>query len=220
MERWQNRVAVVTEASSGIGAAIAADLVKAGLVVVALARRETRLQEIKKALQADQQQRYHPIKCDVTNEEDIKKAFAWVEKDLGGTDILVNNAGAFHYGVNLVDSDNSGVIHKIVDTNVKAVAFCVREAFNSMKKRDFAGHVIIINSVAGHTSEITSISPGAVMTEGVPDLFKNSGIPYLNPEDISSALLYVIATPPNVQIYELTIEPVSGRNVSNMEPQN
>ncbi|XP_037926296.1 farnesol dehydrogenase-like [Hermetia illucens] len=153
MERWQNRVAVVTEASSGIGAAIAADLVKAGLVVVALARRETRLQEIKKALQADQQQRYHPIKCDVTNEEDIKKAFAWVEKDLGGTDILVNNAGAFHYGVNLVDSDNSGVIHKIVDTNVKAVAFCVREAFNSMKKRDFAGHVIIINSVAGHTSE-------------------------------------------------------------------
>lgn len=153
MERWHNRVAVVTGASSGIGAAVAEDLVKAGLVVVALARRESRLQENKKSLPTDLQSRYHPIKCDVTNEEDIKKAFAWVEKDLGGTDILVNNAGAFHYGVNLVDSDNSEVIHKIVDTNVKAVAFCVREAFNSMKKRDFPGHVIIINSVAGHTSE-------------------------------------------------------------------
>lgn len=44
------------------------------------------------------------------------------------------------------------------------------------------------------------------MTEGVPDLFKNSGIPYLNPEDISSALLYVIATPPNVQVSMLQIK--------------
>ncbi|CAD7079474.1 unnamed protein product [Hermetia illucens] len=244
MERWHNRVAVVTGASSGIGAAVAEDLVKAGLVVVALARRESRLQENKKSLPTDLQSRYHPIKCDVTNEDDVKKAFAWVDETLGGTDILVNNAGTFHYGENLIDPGNTEIIRKTLDTNVTAVVFCVREAFNSMKKRNFDGHVIIVNSVVGHTTEripggniyqpskyavtamaqtyrhefahagtkvkITSISPGAVDTELVPGgLLESFGIPYLSPADISNAILYAIATPPNVQIYELTIEPVA-----------
>lgn len=153
MERWQNRVAVVTGASSGIGATVAADLVKAGLVVIALARRESKLRENKNALPADVQSRYHPVRCDVTNEEEVKKVFSWVEKLFGGTDILVNNAGVFHYGTNLVDSSNSDAICKTLDTNVKALAFCVREAFNSMKNRKFDGHVILVNSVAGHTTE-------------------------------------------------------------------
>lgn len=153
MERWQNRVAVITGASSGIGAAVAADLVKAGLIVAALARRETKLQENKKALPAHLQSRYHPIKCDVTNEAEVKEAFAWIEKNLGGTDILINNAGVFHFGSNLTDADSSEVVRNTLDTNVAAVVYCVREAFNSMKKRNFDGHVVLINSVAGHTDQ-------------------------------------------------------------------
>ncbi|CAD7079040.1 unnamed protein product [Hermetia illucens] len=248
MERWQSRVAVITGASAGIGAVIAEDLVKAGLVVVALARRETKLQERKQTLPVDLQTRYHPLKCDVTDEEDVKKAFAWVEKNLGGTDILINNAGVFYLGENLTDSNSTEAICKTLDTNVKALAFCVREAFNSMKNRKFDGHVILINSIAGHTTErvsganmyipskhavtamaqtyrhefahagtkvkISSISPGAVDTDLLPEYIKKMGIPILSPEDVSNAIQYVIATPPNVQIFELTIEPVRDKVIN------
>lgn len=160
MERWENRVAVVTGAGTGIGAAIAVDLVKAGLVVVALGCRETKLQKNREALSTDLQSKYHPIQCDVTNEEDVKKAFGWVDEVLGGTDILVNSEGLLHYGENLVDPGNTDVISQTLDTNVTAVVFCVREAFNSMKRRNFDGHVIIMNSIAGHTTERI---PGANM---------------------------------------------------------
>ncbi|CAD7079056.1 unnamed protein product [Hermetia illucens] len=150
MERWQNKVAVVTGASAGIGAAIAADLVKSGFIVVALARREERLQENQRALPENLQSRYHPKRCDVTNEEEVKDTFAWIETKLGGTDVLVNNAGVVASGVQLIGVDNTQPIRNIVETNVMSVVYCVREAFNSMKKRNFDGHVVIINSVAGH----------------------------------------------------------------------
>lgn len=150
MDRWQNKVAVVTGASSGIGAAVAQDLVKAGLIVVALARREERLRENKGKLEVPLRARYHPIKCDVTKDAEVKAVFSWVENNLGGVDILVNNAGIARLGVQLSDPDNTQVINDVVDTNIKATAYCVREAFISMKTRNFDGHIIIVNSVLGH----------------------------------------------------------------------
>ena len=150
MERWAGKVAVVTGASSGIGAQIAVDLVNAGVNVVALARRKERLEELKTKVSTATKAKLYPVKCDVTIEQDIKDAFAWAEKHLGGVDILVNNAGIIRQ-TSLLAEDNTADIKATLDTNVLGVVLCTREAFQSMKKRNVAGHVVIINSIAGHS---------------------------------------------------------------------
>ncbi|XP_055913017.1 farnesol dehydrogenase-like [Eupeodes corollae] len=243
MERWSNRVAVVTGASSGIGEAIAKDLVTAGLRVVALGRRQERLDKNRSKLSADLQKRYFPRKCDVSNEEDVKQTFEWIEKTLGGTDILVNNAGIVRPG-NLVDMDST-FLDEVISTNIKGLVYCTQAAFRSMKGRNFNGHIVHINSIAGHSVpytepgssfniypptkfavtainetlrrefndfgtkiKTTSVSPGLVRTEILPEETLDAVGISLNPEDISQAVMFAISTPPHVQIHEITVKPV------------
>ncbi|XP_069683514.1 farnesol dehydrogenase-like [Periplaneta americana] len=195
MERWSGRVAVVTGTSSGIGAAIAQELVKKGLKVVGLARRVERVQEMATTLKSAPGKLY-PIKCDVTKEEEVKKAFKWVKDNLGGTDILVNNAGVI--SMNSLAGGPVENWRKILDLNVLGLSMCTKEALQSMKERGVDdGHIIHINSVSGHKVvdpffmycgskhavtalteglrrelvnqkskiRVTSVSPGAVTTE-------------------------------------------------------
>lgn len=149
MDRWRNKVAVVTGASSGIGAACCKDLVNAGMTVVGLARREDRIVKLRDTLSFDLKYRLFPIKCDVTQDADITKTFAWIEKNLGGVSVLVNNAGIVRFGQHLCDMDTTD-LKAVLDTNVTGVVVCTREAFRSMKKHGIDGHVLIINSIAGH----------------------------------------------------------------------
>lgn len=149
MDRWTGKTAVVTGASSGIGAAIVIDLIKSGVNVVGLARRKERIEELKNNIPADAKGKLYAIKCDLIQEADIKSAFDWVEANLGGTDILVNNAGIIKT-MNLLDSDNTSNLRDTIDTNVLGVVLCSREAFHSMQRRGINGHIIHINSCAGH----------------------------------------------------------------------
>ncbi|XP_030372595.1 farnesol dehydrogenase-like [Scaptodrosophila lebanonensis] len=148
MERWQNRVAVVTGGSSGIGEAIVDELLQAGLVVVALARRVERLESHKRSLPEEQQKRLHTIGTDVSSKKSVDDAFDWVEEKLGGIDILVNNAGTMTLG-NLVSMDIEKV-QSTVQVNIMGVVYATQRAFKSMKERSFDGHVVTINSVLGH----------------------------------------------------------------------
>ncbi|EDV43756.1 uncharacterized protein Dana_GF16364 [Drosophila ananassae] len=150
MDRWQNRVAVVTGASSGIGEACCKDLVAKGLIVVGLARREERLKQLKGSLTADQQARFYIRKCDVSVEQQVVDTFAWVDKTLGGADVLVNNAGVLRFS-EITQAGNSADMRDILDTNVLGFVWCTREIFQSQEKRNVTdGHVVVINSVVGH----------------------------------------------------------------------
>ncbi|EDW65938.1 farnesol dehydrogenase [Drosophila virilis] len=246
MERWQNRVAVVTGASSGIGSAIAVDLVNAGLVVVGLARRVERVKELQKSLPAARRDKLIALHCDVGNESSVKEAFDTIEKQLGAIDILVNNAGTLQNG-RLVDMPIS-LAQQTVQTNIMGIINCTQRAFRSMKQRNFDGHVILINSILGHKLfapmpdkapdmnvyaptkhavtaltemyrqefmglgtriKVTSISPGVVDTEIVPENIRDmASKTMLNAKDISQAVLFTIATPPHMQVHEMIIKPV------------
>lgn len=149
MDRWIGKTAVVTGASSGIGAAIVIDLVKAGVNVVGLARRKERIDKLREKIPASAQGKLYAIKCDLTQEADIKSAFNWTEANLGGIDILVNNAGIIKT-MNLLDAENTSNLRETIDTNVLGVVLCSREAFLSMQRRGVNGHIIHINSCAGH----------------------------------------------------------------------
>lgn len=149
MERWNGKVAIVTGASSGIGAAIVVNLVNAGMRVIGLARRIERVDSLRDKLAKHSTGELHTFKCDVTSETDIKKLFEWVRQKFGGADVLVNNAG-LGSRCNIVDANNTDHLRAVIDTNLLAVALCTREAFQSMQQRNVNGHIIIINSVAGH----------------------------------------------------------------------
>lgn len=149
MDRWIGKTAVVTGASSGIGAAIVIDLVKPGVNVVGLGRRKERIDELREKIPSSAQGKLYAIKCDLTQEADIKSAFSWTEANLGGVDILVNNAGIIKT-MNLLDAENTNNLRETIDTNVLGVVLCSREAFHSMQRRSVNGHIIHINSCAGH----------------------------------------------------------------------
>lgn len=74
MDRWQNKIAVVTGASAGIGAAVVKDLVKAGLVVIGLARRVERVRDLGKDLPPELVKNLHAVQCDVSKEDEVKKS--------------------------------------------------------------------------------------------------------------------------------------------------
>ncbi|XP_037931617.1 farnesol dehydrogenase-like [Teleopsis dalmanni] len=169
MDRWQNKVAVVTGASSGIGAAIVKDLVNAGLIVVGLARRVERVEELKEHVSKEKQQNLHARQCDVSKEDSVNEAFDWIEKNLGGIDILVNNAGTSKLG-NLCELESS-FVQNVLQTNVMGVVYCTKRAFKSMKEHNFNGHVLIINSVAGHRVKNTTALKSSSINMYAPSKF-------------------------------------------------
>ncbi|XP_059611167.1 farnesol dehydrogenase-like [Phlebotomus argentipes] len=245
MEQWKNRVAVVTGASSGIGAAIAIDLAKAGMITVGLARRVDKVQALKKELPEKLRVNLHAMKCDVCEEEEIIRTFELIDAKFNGIDVLINNAGIIRQTA-LIDQDNSSLIREVIDTNVMGLVFCTREAYKSMEKHGRNSHVVHINSIVGqqhfclleypsfnmyppskfavtaiteihrqefirskHHIKVTSVSPGAVITDifekDIKDMVAQG--PHLLPEDVSKSVLYILGTPPHVQVHELTIKP-------------
>ncbi|KAF2886866.1 hypothetical protein ILUMI_19307 [Ignelater luminosus] len=147
MERWVEKVAIVTGASSGIGAAIVEQLVEAGLKVVGLARRKERLEELSKHLEG-KKGKFYAYSADISKEEDILKAFQWVKDNLGPVHILVNNAGVTRV-TNLTDG-NTEFWKEVLDTNVLGLCIATREAVKDMRANNVDGHIIHINSIAGH----------------------------------------------------------------------
>lgn len=91
MERWEGKFAVVTGASAGIGAAMVKDLASIGLNVIALARRVEKIQENVKDFPGSYGKVF-PRHCDVSNLNDIKATFEWIDSEFGAVHILVNNA--------------------------------------------------------------------------------------------------------------------------------
>uniref|UniRef100_A0AAG5DCH9 Dehydrogenase n=1 Tax=Anopheles atroparvus TaxID=41427 RepID=A0AAG5DCH9_ANOAO len=150
MDRWVGKVAVVTGASSGIGAATVKALANAGMITIGLARRVERVDELKKELPVEAAGRLHAFRCDVTKEEDILAAFKHVEEKFGGVDVLVNNAGVARGKIGVLQADNTKTLREVIDTNLMGLALCSREAFQSMKRRFVDGHIVHINSILGH----------------------------------------------------------------------
>ncbi|XP_065222292.1 farnesol dehydrogenase-like [Planococcus citri] len=149
MDRFVNKVAVVTGSSAGIGAAISKELLKHGIIVAGLARRMNKLQELANEVKDSEQYKgkFHPVKCDITNEDDIKLALKWVFENLGPVHILVNNAGVLS-STYLADI-TSELIDDSYNTNVKSVLLVSKEVIKNMVENSVEGHIININSVVG-----------------------------------------------------------------------
>ncbi|XP_076056906.1 dehydrogenase/reductase SDR family member 11-like [Oratosquilla oratoria] len=148
MECWRGRVALVTGASAGIGAAISKALVIAGMKVVGVARNIDSIQTLADEL-ANEPGSLTPMKCDITKDEEVLSVFTNIKKEFGGVDVCINNAGMSR-NKTLLDGTPEDW-REMLDLNVVALCLCTKEAVASMKERGVDdGHIIHINSVCGH----------------------------------------------------------------------
>ncbi|EYR65153.1 malonic semialdehyde reductase [Actinotalea ferrariae CF5-4] len=137
------RVALVTGASAGFGAAITRRMVAAGYRVVAAARRVERLD----ALRAELGDAVHPVALDVRDAEAVHAVVAGLPEDLAALDVVVGNAG-LALGMGPAQEASWADWEQMIDTNVRGLAATVHAVLPGMVARR-RGHVVVMGSVAG-----------------------------------------------------------------------
>lgn len=142
MSRFQNQTAWITGASSGIGRALAIELARQGADVAVSARREDRLQEVKREIEA-LGRRALAVPCDVTSEEQQAEAVARVVRELGQLDVAVANAGMGVGGrFSKLTADDW---RRQLDVNVVGVAITARAALPELEKT--GGRLGLVGSI-------------------------------------------------------------------------
>lgn len=150
MDKWIGKLAVVTGASAGIGAAIVRDFAKNGINVIGLARRCEKIEQIASEL-GETPGKIHARKCDVSDVQSIKETFQWISHTFGSVQILVNNAGiGKRKGILSPEVTDDDDFDKVIATNFNGVVYMSRHAFPLMLKNDDYGMIVNINSIAGH----------------------------------------------------------------------
>jgi NAD(P)-dependent dehydrogenase (short-subunit alcohol dehydrogenase family) len=212
------RIAVVTGASSGIGEATARRLARAGMTVVAVARRGDRLEEL-----AAHHDRIVPHVADVTDTGAVDELAARVRRDLGACHALINNAGigggAFHGRDDLDDAIRT------IDVNLLGAMRCTA-AFADLLDASTPSHVVNVASVAGKLGvgpaayaaskfglvgfsealsfswahrgiRVTELNPGFIETDGFPQTqIKRTPMRRAigRPEDVARAIHQVLVS--------------------------
>jgi 3-hydroxy acid dehydrogenase / malonic semialdehyde reductase len=225
----EGKTAIVTGASSGIGAATVRRLREAGAKVVGGARRVERIE-------ADV-----ALPLDVTDEESSAAFVGRAVAELGGVDILYNNAGLALGRYPFWESneaDEATVLHTNVDGAIRLTRLCLPHV------RD-GGHILFTGSVAGRQAyenaasyvaakfalrgfvyglredllgrpiHVTTVDPGLVETEFSLVRFKGDaekakavydGVDPLKPEDIAECVLFAVTRPLHMNIDEIVIK--------------
>ncbi|WP_214307333.1 SDR family oxidoreductase [Staphylococcus pseudoxylosus] len=234
MNELKDKVAIVTGASSGIGASIAETLSQHGVKVVLTGRNEARLSDVAKQLQENSQSEIDTHIVDVTQKDEVAKLVKETENKFGHVDILVNSAGLMLSSA-ITDGDVEAW-ENMIDVNVKGTLYGINAVLPIFLNQS-TGHIINIASISGfevtkqstlysaskaavHTItqglekelaktgvRVTSISPGMVDTplSGNTDWGSRKK---LDPQDIAEAVVYALQQPSHVNINEVTVRPV------------
>lgn len=144
-QKWQNKIAVITGASSGIGAATARKLANQGMKVILVARRKERLVQLVDEIQRMGHQAEF-ILADLSSETERKRVFSIVNEKYGQADVLVNNAGLGWYGYS---TDMPWAIaSEILQVNITAAVHFTLLFLKKMRSVG-SGHIINIGSISG-----------------------------------------------------------------------
>ena len=227
------QVAVVTGAGRGIGAAIAQELAKLGVMVVVSGRTEKTLRETASRIAADGG-KAEILVCDVCDLGSVETLAAAAEEKFRRIDILVNNAGIGSFAGPLHELTPQAW-EKVLNTNLRGVFFSIR-AFAPLMIRAKSGHIINISSLAGknalpngaayaaskwglngltysvaeelraHNIRVSVVCPGSVDTELSPHTGKNPS-KMLKPEDVAHVIAMLVRQAPQSFASEVLIRP-------------
>lgn len=146
MSTIQNKVVIITGASSGIGEAVAKELATKGARLVLAARREERLIKLQNEIKQNNGQAIYKV-TDVTSPIQMEELAEAALKEYGGIDVLVNNAGIMPqsklYKKKVDEWD------KMIDVNIKGVLYGIAAVLPFMREQK-SGHIISLSSLAGY----------------------------------------------------------------------
>ena len=232
----QQKVAIITGASRGIGKEIAWSLTKEGVRLVLVARSVTELQEVALTIKQAGGTAIG-IQADVSDEKAVDMVINHTLRQYGQVDFLINNAGigVFKPAENVQVSE----WERMMDVNAKGSFLMCKAALKDMKKRG-AGHIVIIASHASRQTfemgsvycaskyaqnafasalrkevrkynvKVSSIYPGVVDTYfNNSQWVDSSKKDWLKPKDVADTVTYVLKAPAHVAIDELVINPIS-----------
>lgn len=158
----QDKVVVISGASSGIGEAIARHLAKKGAKVVLGARRTDKLEGILKDIESEGG-KAAIFALDVTNLNNFREFVSFAEQTFGKIDVLVNNAGVMP--LSMINAYKTDEWNQMIDVNIKGVLNGIASALPVFEKKD-SGQFINITSVGdrwvGPTSTVYSATKFAV----------------------------------------------------------
>lgn len=140
-----NKTALITGATSGIGKATAKLFAEKGVKLILCGRRVERLKKIASELQ--QLTSVYTLEFDVRNNAEVVKAVGSLTKEFSDIDILINNAGNAH-GLDPIQDGSLDDWDAMMDINVKGLLYVTKAILPIMLKRT-SGHIINIGSTAG-----------------------------------------------------------------------
>tara|TARA_B000000460_G_scaffold217099_1_gene166985 strand:- start:110 stop:874 length:765 start_codon:yes stop_codon:yes gene_type:complete len=141
----QNKTALITGATSGIGKATATLFAEKGAQLILCGRRQDRLGKLSEAL--SQKTNVHTLNFDVRDKEKVFQQIASLPEAFQHIDILINNAGNAH-GLDPIQQGNTDDWEAMIDINVKGLLYVSKAVLPIMLERQ-SGHIINIGSTAG-----------------------------------------------------------------------
>lgn len=233
MENLNGKTAIITGASSGIGATVAQYLAGEGVNVVLAARSKDKLETVETSIRNQEGTNTMSVAADVSKQDEVNALVEKAKDAFGSVDIYVNNAGAM-LSSRLQDG-NVEAWDTMIDVNIKGVLYGIHAVLTEMMERQ-SGHIINISSVSGLEVNkvsavysatkyavralsmsmekelaktgvrVTNISPGMVNTD-----LSSGGAGDRKPletDDIAKAVVYAVTQPEYVNVNEITVRPV------------
>ncbi len=142
-----SKIALITGATSGIGAASSHLLAANGFDLILTGRRNKRLVELEHELASKYKAKCLLLCFDVTKPEQVQSSLESLPGNWKAIDVLINNAG-LAVGMDTVDNGEIEDWERMIDTNVKGLLYVTRTVTPWMKQRK-SGHIINISSLAG-----------------------------------------------------------------------
>jgi 3-oxoacyl-[acyl-carrier protein] reductase len=232
----EKKVCLVTGGTRGIGRAIAEMLLTEGALVVVCGRWPDSVTRAVSQMEANWPGKVKGKAADVSEHEQVRALFEFVDREAGGLDVLVNNAGLGIFAK--VSRLTVGDWDKMIQTNLSGAFYCSREALSRFESRG-AGYIVNISSLAGKNAfaggtaynaskyglngfseallldtrydnvRVSTVLPGSVATEfNGKEGSTDLGQDWkVHPEDVAAVVRTLLAMPERTTVSQVEIRP-------------